>query len=591
MKLLFLGNLATGEMILIGLLLLLLPIVLILFICGAFRSFPPDPQTTDRSKWAPITMKIWNGVVLYLIADIIGSIFYYLDKVQDIRSILSITSSPEDLFKAWTNNIDILSGSSIANVFVIIGYLMYYTGLGQFSVIHQDNTTNYKITRIRTATLLGIVAIVLDYIPLIGSVASWIVNLIMYSTLASTFSYLKFSPVFNTKAKAGASLLQNASIMYIIGMCLPLIGNLFNLFGFLMTFIGWGRMANGGPISFIQTMPSMQPPAPEPDPHTIFCTKCGTRCTKQLKYCPHCGFALQPEREEQTLDYPSYAPPRIIAEPPKIDSYKKEKENREKEMAIPTAASPKKPIKPSPISSNKSSSNKRWIWILTFVVVLTGLVSAYLLWYNPYAIDRDAPRYYTFTNLNLRSSEIADVEHNIVKLLPYGTELITYSVNPDWASVKTDGEMGFVASNLILSSDDFALLNSTWGNTDAKECIGMAKCRLAILDYYKRFQLSGGAEWQIYTRRKEDQTNTVYYRRFYNPNSKFTDFAFIAKNNRTKDRELVIYSFDDDTEKPIYRINRHISSEGYIKSINSSEGWINVLFTDGEWTQIPISGQ
>lgn len=180
-----------------------------------------------------------------------------------------------------------------------------------------------------------------------------------------------------------------------------------------------------------------------------------------------------------------------------------------------------------------------------------------------------------------------------MKLLPYGTELITYSVGIDWASVKADGQKGFVASNLILSAKDFALLNSAWGNTDAKEYINTAKCRLAILDYYKRFNLPGGTEWQIYTRRKEDKTNTVYYRRFYNPNSKFTDFIFIVKNNRTNERELVIYSFDDETEEPIFRKARRLYSNesGYIKSMTYSRGWIDILLTDGGWVQIQISGQ
>ena len=176
-------------------------------------------------------------------------------------------------------------------------------------------------------------------------------------------------------------------------------------------------------------------------------------------------------------------------------------------------------------------------------------------------------------------------------MLPYGTELITYSIDADWASVKAGKQEGYVASNLILSKADFELLNSAWGNTDAKECINTAKCRLAVLDYYKRFNMSGGTEWQIFTAGKESRINNMYYRRIYNPNSKFTDFTFIVKNNRTKERELVIYSFDDETEKPIYRTARRLSSSesGYIKSITSSNGWIDILFTDGGWIQISVS--
>lgn len=348
------------------------------------------------------------------------------------------------------------------------------------------------------------------------------------------------------------------------------------------------------------------------DQHWMFCSKCGTKCKDYLKFCPRCGFALHPEKEMQLSKDSSYAPPVKLSESTECNPIEANSDTPDR--VIPIAHSPSQPLVtetenvlhaenilhpraedlPKP-TFRQPIANKKWgMWVLiACAVLLAGLFSVYLLWYKPYAIDRDAPRYYTFTNLNLRSSQITDVDHNILKLLPYGTELITYTTDAGWASVKVDGQKGFVASNLILSSDDFALLNSVWGNVDAKEYIGSAKCRLAVLDYYKRNQLRGGGEWQIYARRKEDRKNTVYYRKLYNPDSKFTDFVFIMKNNRTKERVLVIYSFEDETEKPIYRTSRQIySSESVcIGNITSSKGWIDIVFTDGDWIQISLSGQ
>lgn len=634
MKLLFLGNLMTGEIIIIFLI-LLLPVFFILLICGAFTSFPPDPQTLDTSKWKPITTKIWNGAILYLIAGIIGALFELYDTFQDFQSLFS-ADSPEGFFDAWINNsIDIISGTTLANLFRIIGFILYYTALGEFSTFHQDNTTNYKITRLQSAAICGIVAIVLDYIPVIGGLASWIMTLVMYFIMTSAFSYLRYSPVFNTKAKAGGGLLRTANVMYIIGMFLPYIGSFFNLLGFFMTIIGWGRIANGGPIApgfaaqpqYPAHPAAYTPPVSKPSPfqeesetildqHWMYCSKCGTKCKDYLKFCPRCGFALHPEREEPARDYSAYVPPVT----PKQPGTEPSPQHEAKPASIPVTADQPKPLVtntggvihventvhptvespdgPTKVATEASQSdpsrhtgggNKKLMWgLIALGILLIATIPAYLFWYKPYAIDRDAPRYYTFTNLNLRSSMIADVDHNLLGLLPYGTELITYSTTSDWANVKANGQKGFVSSNLILTSSDFALLNSAWGNTDAKECIGTAKCRLAVLDYYKRFNLSGGAEWQIYTRKKEDRVNNVFYKRLYSSNSKFTDFSFIAKNNRTKERELVIYSFDDETEKPIFRKAHRLyaSESGYIKSMTSSAGWIDVIFSDEEWVQI-----
>lgn len=642
MNFLFLGNLGQGEIIIIaviGIIVLILPVLLILLICGAFTSFPPDPQTLDTSKWKPIVIQIRNGVILYLIAGIIGTLFELFDTIQDFQSLFS-ASSPEEFFKTWmSNSVDILSGATLANLFRIIGFILYYTGLGEFSTFHQDNTTNYKITRLQSAAICGIVAIVLDYIPVIGGLASWIMTLVMYFIMTSAFSYLRYSPVFNTKAKAGGRLLRTANVMYIIGMLLPCIGSFFNLLGFFMTIIGWGRIANGGPIApgYVpqpqnQTQPvTYLPPTPVSslhqedsetilDQHWMFCTKCGTKCKDYLKFCPRCGFALHPEREEPSSEDSSYTPPVRLPEqkecsPVKdssnpMDKIIQETDNLSRPLVTKTGGvihventvHPTVESHPKPslviIKEQKKASlafsvkdNKLGMWALTaFAVLLIATIPAYLSWYKPYAIDRDAPRYYTFTNLNLRSSKIADVKHNLLELLPYGTELITYSIDADWASVKVGKQKGYVASHLILPMADFELLNSVWGNTDAKECINTAKCRLAVLDYYKRFNMSGGTEWQIYTRKKDDRVNTVYYKKLCNRNSKFADFTFIVRNNRTNERELVIYSFDDETEKPIFRKARRFfqNETGNIKSITSTASWIDILLTDGGWIQIEI---
>lgn len=647
MDLLFLGNLGQGEIIIIagvGIVVLILPVLLVLLICGAFTSFPPDPQTLDTSKWKPIVTKIWNGVILYLIAGIIGTLFELFDTIQDFQSLFS-ASSPEELFKTWiSNSVDILSGATLANLFRIIGFILYYTGLGEFSTFHQDNTTNYKITRLQSAAICGIMAIVLDYIPVFGGLASWIMTLVMYFIMASAFSYLRYSPVFNTKAKAGAGLLKTASVMYIIGMFLPWIGCFFNMLGFFMTIIGWGRIAGGGPIApgyaqqpqYPVQPAAYTPPVPKPSPcqedsesildqHWMYCTKCGTKCKDYLKFCPRCGFGLHPEKEEPSSEYSSYAPPIKTPEELECNPLKENSQNVGSTISVidnqtrplvtkmggaihventvhPTVESNSQPsVKEEPkvvpqktsISPSAASANKRGLWaLIVFAVLLVGSFPAYLFWYKPYATDRDAPRYFTFTNLNLRSSKITDIKHNLLELLPYGTELITYSIDDDWASVKVGKQKGYVASNLILPMADFELLNSVWGNTNAKECINTAKCRLAVLDYYKRFNMSGGTEWQIYTRKKDDRVNTVYYKKLYNPNSKFADFTFIVRNNRTNERELVIYSFDDETEKPIFRKARRLfqNETGDIKSMASSKGWIDVLFTNGGWIQILVSG-
>ncbi len=62
-------------------------------------------------------------------------------------------------------------------------------------------------------------------------------------------------------------------------------------------------------------------------------------------------------------------------------------------------------------------------------------------------------------------------------------------------------------------------------------------------------------------------TGTALTPRFSNGYDKFTEFAFILKNNNTKERKCAIYSFNEETEAPIYLYEEDAPEEGQIKEI------------------------
>ena len=240
-------------------------------------------------------------------------------------------------------------------------------------------------------------------------------------------------------------------------------------------------------------------------------------------------------------------------------------------------------------SAQAKKSNGMIIGISVAVVIVIGLIAGYFTWYVPYAKDRDALRTYVVaTNVFLRSSQIAGVEYNVVTKLPYGSELITYNITGDWAEVKADGRTGYVASAYLLSSADFNLLHGVWGTMDSKDCIISSKCRLAILDYYKSHAMSSGSTgWQIYTKQKDQKPNSVFYPRLYNKSSKFTDFIFMVKNNATGERRLACYSFEDETEQPVFRFEAAAPADGYNRSVQSSYSGARIAFDTG--TQLNVN--
>ena len=558
------------------------------------RYLPHQPDETD----AKIHLK--QLLILYLLSGAIGSIFELADKINDLRSMLSSlsSSSSEDFMEAWlSSNIDILSGTTVANILVVIGFVIYYTGLKSFAEIQKDDFTAENILKIRRAAVCGVIALLLGYIPFIGGFGRWILNLVMYFMLASAYGYLRYSPVFNIRAKAGARLLRSAAIMYIIGMFIPIIGGLFSFMGLLMTIIGWGRIRKGEPIAAvasvatnitynyytssvpIETLSSPNPATPTSGERPKFCSHCGAPCKEYQRYCPNCGFELDKKPEEPVMP---------IVEKKEPPATKVEPVRTPPEPSTADTTSKEAPSKQE--KNQRDKSNKQALVLISGVVIflIIGLC-VYNFWYKPYATDRDAPRYYTFTNLNLRSSENAELKDNIIEMLPYGTELITYGKGYSWARVKANGKEGHVAAHLILSKEDFQLLDGVWGNEEAKKCVGSAHYRLAVIDYLKRNEFfSGAREWQIFSKPYGSAQNTIAY-----PNLSQEEngdgLIFIVKNNRTNERKLVIYGFTTTEPKsPVFktdfRLEKDLSIQKAVCRLDRYDNlWVRVTFNDGSY--------
>lgn len=130
----------------------------------------------------------------------------------------------------------------------------------------------------------------------------------------------------------------------------------------------------------------------------------------------------------------------------------------------------------TPTSTKRN--NTLIIGIVIGALAFVGLIAGYFMWYVPYAKDRDALRTYVVANnVFFRSSKVAGVEYNILSKVPYGSELITYSKDMEWAEIKVNGMKGFVASPYLLEWNDFKLLNDIWGSADTKEYIESSKCQ------------------------------------------------------------------------------------------------------------------
>lgn len=258
-----------------------------------------------------------------------------------------------------------------------------------------------------------------------------------------------------------------------------------------------------------------------------------------------------------------------------------------------TVAPPPKPVQPQPAPRPQQRpsqppprpKSRGWslFWLLPFAVAI-----GYYFFLKPYLRDKNAPRYYTIAeDAVLRSSAVAADETKLATLA-YGTELIGYGSEGGWQSVKMNGQEGYVASRLLVEKRDFHLLNSIFGNEEAKEVIATSRARRALIQYFRdqdylgemssalKQELYGTAfpmneVWQVFCKPPESPTNSVLYPRVVKPRAKYADFAVILTKAGTGERKVLLFSFNDDGD-PTLEEEQSAPRSGDLVSVSRRKG-------------------
>lgn len=227
-----------------------------------------------------------------------------------------------------------------------------------------------------------------------------------------------------------------------------------------------------------------------------------------------------------------------------------------------------------------------WKKIIAATVLLLAVAGTvlYFAWYRDYVKDKNATRMYSYANsLSLRSSPSAGGNYNSVDNLLYGTEILIYSQNGDWAECKANSKNGYVSTQYLLAKKEFQELNGILADAETRDAIPTTKCRRALMNYFTTKGIMGKIDesiqkeiygsvqqkevWQVFTKPKDSKPNNVIYPKVVNPLSKFTDFGCIIKNIITGQRKFLLFSFADD-EKETLQSEQEAPASGYIQSVS-----------------------
>jgi hypothetical protein len=232
---------------------------------------------------------------------------------------------------------------------------------------------------------------------------------------------------------------------------------------------------------------------------------------------------------------------------------------------------------------SKKSNQMLYITAASFVLII-GLLF-YFLGLKPFLRDKNAPRMYSYVNsLVFRSSPMSGVDYNILDNIKFGSELIVYSNTGEWVNCKYNGTEGYASNKFLLNKEEFFILNSIFADQNSREIIETAKCRKAILDYFKSNHIIGNLnneiqkelwgepknndQWVIYAKPKNVKPNTVIYPRALSKTSKFTDFGFLITNLANGKRKFILYTFSEN-EEPIFVAEQDAPENGDLNKITS----------------------
>ena len=323
----------------------------------------------------------------------------------------------------------------------------------------------------------------------------------------------------------------------------------------------------------------------------IPCPECGRMVSPNAEECPNCGApvkeltALKPPESKLETDC-------IEEETIPVDPAKESKETVEKQSGEISQQASNNNISDDDIQSSASvdeiiptpKHSKKGIVVIIIVLLVLVVAAGGWFYYNnvyiPQKRDAEAPRYYVIAqNINMRSTPEFEADYNKIGSFPYGTEFIVYDsvktgLKPylygKYAPRDAKGKVikekvveGYLAYNYMASKADFFLLNSIFGNDDARKMLSESRYKKALLSYFKQnhykgnisredvleyggINLNATESWQVFCRHEKATSNNVYRSRKYRKDSKYTDLAVIITNLDGNERRLLYFVFDDD---------------------------------------------
>ncbi|WP_195532886.1 MULTISPECIES: hypothetical protein [Bacteroides] len=231
----------------------------------AFYYFYKDAQSKSQQLPTPFLVTAIGGMALILLSMIPG-IPSWLEYIAIILLLAALYLCKESLGIEWSNRgsqgayfillavllhvYNSIGDTMMTGIAALVGLIMYWIGLGKIRT-SLDSVGEQGVSKLKIAVILGLVGVIIGWIPLIGGIIGGILAILAFVFEFMGYGLLKGSNAIGNEGQIGAGKLRTSMIILlaatVIGFIpgLGIVEKILSIIAVWFVFQGWSLILSG----------------------------------------------------------------------------------------------------------------------------------------------------------------------------------------------------------------------------------------------------------------------------------------------------------------------------------------------------------
>ena len=231
----------------------------------AFYYFYKDAQSKSQQLPTPFLVTAIGGMALILLSMIPG-IPSWLEYIAIILLLAALYLCKESLGIEWSNRgsqgayfillavllhvYNSIGDTMMTGIAALVGLIMYWIGLGKIRT-SLDSVGEQGVSKLKIAVILGLVGVIIGWIPLIGGIIGGILAILAFVFEFMGYGLLKGSNAIGNEGQIGAGKLRTSMIILLVATVigfipgLGIVEKILSIIAVWFVFQGWILILSG----------------------------------------------------------------------------------------------------------------------------------------------------------------------------------------------------------------------------------------------------------------------------------------------------------------------------------------------------------